>query len=244
MMDILTVYWSRAELITNGLILLHLLGALAVGILMGYERSYHGRAAGMRTYGLVCLASAALTVVNAYPSMWYGGMGAQGAPGAGDPTRVIQGIVTGIGFLGAGVIMREGLSIRGLSTAASIWSTAAIGVIIGLGFYVVAIAAALLSMLVMSLFRRLEHVLPHRTVMHLTVAFTRDKAPTAEQIRAKAKESGFEVADWAFHMENGSGRYEYQLVLQAMGEVDPMALIQALSSTDAMVECRLSPSRI
>lgn len=102
-MDLLRSYWSPAELVTNGLIFLHLLGALAVGLLLGYERSYHGRAAGMRTYGLVCLASTALTVVNAYPSMWYGGIGtqgaAQGAALSGDPTRVIQGIVTGIGFL-------------------------------------------------------------------------------------------------------------------------------------------------
>ncbi|MBP2230227.1 putative Mg2+ transporter-C (MgtC) family protein [Azospirillum agricola] len=243
-MDVLLAYWSRAELLTNGLILLHLVGALGVGMLLGYERSYHGRAAGMRTYGLVCLASTALTVVNAYPGMWYGGMGPQPGAGAGDATRVIQGIVTGIGFLGAGVIMREGLSIRGLSTAASIWCTAAIGVTIGLGFYLVAIGAALLSAFIMSAFRRLETALPHQTVMHLTLVFTRDKAPPAEELRARAKEQGFEVIDWAFHLRNGSGQFEYQLVLQAMGACDPMRLVSALSTTDAVIEFRLSPSRI
>lgn len=72
-MDVLLAYWSAAELATNGLILLHLLGALAVGVLIGYERSYHGRAAGIRTYALVCVASCVLTVINAYPAMWYGG---------------------------------------------------------------------------------------------------------------------------------------------------------------------------
>ncbi|AWK87561.1 MgtC/SapB family protein [Azospirillum thermophilum] len=243
-MDILSSYWSRAELITNGLILLHLLGALGVGVLLGYERSYHGRAAGMRTYALVCVASTVLTVVNAYPSMWYGGMGHPPVPGSGDPTRVIQGIVTGIGFLGAGVIMREGLSIRGLSTAASIWATAAIGVTIGLGFYMVAIAAAILFVAIMSLFRSLEQALPHQTVMHLTLVFTREKAPPADRIRAKAKENGFEVVDWGFHLRNGSGQFEYQLVLQAMGSPDPMMLITALSEADSIVEFRLSPSRI
>lgn len=244
-MDVLLAYWSPAELVTNGLIVLHLVGALAVGILLGYERSYHGRAAGMRTYGLVCLASTVLTVVNAYPGMWYGGLGVQGtAGGAGDPTRVIQGIVTGIGFLGAGVIMREGLSIRGLSTAASIWSTAAIGVTIGLGFYLVAITAAALSILVMGMFRRLETALPHHTVMHLTLVFTRDRAPPAEELRAKAKAQGFEVVDWAFHLKNGSGHFEYQLVLRSMGVRDPMALVTALADLDAVVEFSLSPSRI
>ena len=247
-MDLLRSYWSPAELVTNGLILLHLLGALAVGLLLGYERSYHGRAAGMRTYGLVCLASAALTVVNAYPAMWYGGTlfqgGSQGAAGAGDPTRVIQGIVTGIGFLGAGVIMREGLSIRGLSTAASIWATSAIGIIIGLGFYAVAIAAALLTILVMSLLRPLERLLPHRSVVHLTLVFPRDKAPPPDELRAQVARHGFEVVDWAFHLANGSGQFECQLVLQGKGDLDPMTLVAALASTDALVEFKLSPSRI
>src|ERR1700740_3679569 len=93
-------YWSSGVLATNGVILLNLLGALLLGLMVGYERSYHGRAAGMRTYGLVCMASSALTVIVAYSGYWYGGHA--GLPANPDPTRVIQGIVTGIGFLGAG----------------------------------------------------------------------------------------------------------------------------------------------
>ena len=104
-LDILRAYWSLPELVINGVILLNLIGALLLGLLVGYERSYHGRAAGMRTYGLVCMAAAALTVIGGYPQFWFGGHGAFSA--GADPTRIIQGIVTGIGFLGAGVIMRE-----------------------------------------------------------------------------------------------------------------------------------------
>src|SRR5450830_1061906 len=129
--DFLRAYWSPAELATNGVILLNLLGALLLGLLVGYERSYHGRASGMRTYGLVCMASAALTVIAGYPEYWYGGKTA--IFGGADPTRIIQGIVTGIGFLGAGVIMKEGFSISGLTTAASIWTSAAIGILVGVG---------------------------------------------------------------------------------------------------------------
>ena len=69
----LAAYWTKPEMATNGLILLNLLGALLLGLLVGYERSYHGRAAGMRTYGLVCMASCALTIVSGYPEMWFGG---------------------------------------------------------------------------------------------------------------------------------------------------------------------------
>ncbi|MBX9633421.1 MAG: MgtC/SapB family protein, partial [Magnetospirillum sp.] len=72
-MDVLKAYWSAPEITTNFIIFLHLLGALAVGVMIGYERSYHGRAAGIRTYALVCVASCVLTVVNAYPAHWFGG---------------------------------------------------------------------------------------------------------------------------------------------------------------------------
>ena len=92
-------------------ITLRLLIALACGGLVGLERSYHARPAGFRTHTLVCLASAVLMLVTVYEGQWfdYRGMGRV----AIDPTRMAQGIMTGIGFLGAGVIMKEGLSVRG-----------------------------------------------------------------------------------------------------------------------------------
>ena len=122
----LASFWSHSMIEVNLLIFLYLAGALALGLLLGYERSYHGRAAGMRTYGIVCMASAALTVFCGYPGYWWGGSMPSALPI--DPSRVIQGIVTGVGFLGAVVIMKEGLNISGLTTAASIWASSAIGV--------------------------------------------------------------------------------------------------------------------
>src|SRR5688572_32838072 len=89
-------------------ILEHLLTALAAGGLIGFERSYHGRPAGFRTHSLVCIASSALMLLTVYQGHWYP------AEFAGrvtlDPTRMAQGIMTGIGFLGAGVIFKEGRS--------------------------------------------------------------------------------------------------------------------------------------
>ena len=104
----LSAYWSATEVSANLAIFLTLLGALLLGLVVGYERTYHGRAVGMRTYGLVCMASAALTTFVGYPTLWYGGHAA--TVGTVDPTRVVQGIVTGIGFLGAGIIMKDGLA--------------------------------------------------------------------------------------------------------------------------------------
>ena len=89
-------------------LLLRPLAALLAGALVGLERSYHGRAAGLRTYALVCLGSALLVALA--EELTRGPAG-----GLGDSTRVIQGIVTGIGFLGAGVIVKEGFSVRGLT---------------------------------------------------------------------------------------------------------------------------------
>src|SRR3974390_2870735 len=101
---------------------LHLAAAVVAGGVVGMERSYHGRAAGFRTHVLVCLASSFLMLLPLYPHAWGGD--AQRI----DPTRMAQGIMTGIGFLGAGAIVRDVLTVRGLTTAASIWATAALGI--------------------------------------------------------------------------------------------------------------------
>ncbi|HTO50217.1 MAG TPA: MgtC/SapB family protein, partial [Burkholderiales bacterium] len=114
-------------------IILHLLVATLAGGLIGLERSFHGRPAGFRTHTLVCVASSLLMLVTIYASRWFPGNELTRV--AIDPTRMAQGIMTGIGFLGAGVIVREGLTVRGLTTAASIWITAAIGILAGIGFY-------------------------------------------------------------------------------------------------------------
>src|SRR4029434_7555006 len=112
--------------------LLRILAAVVAGAIIGYERSYHARPAGFRTHTLVCTASSLLMLVTVYEAHW---VRAAADLVRLDPTRMAQGIMTGIGFLGAGVIIKEGLSVRGLTTAASIWITAAIGILAGIGFY-------------------------------------------------------------------------------------------------------------
>lgn len=240
-MDVFAAYWSVQHMATNGLILLHLLGALAVGLVLGYERSFHGRAAGMRTYVLVCLTATALTVVNAYPQLWYGGL--VDTPGTGDPTRVIQGIVTGMGFLGAGVIIRDGLTIRGLSTAASLWLTAGIGVLIGLGFYVAAITATLIGISVMSGFRWVERTLPHQSMLRLFIAYPHTNPAPRESISALAATHGYEITDWTFRMDNAEGRYTYDLLLVSLGEDRSAALADDLQADTTLLEFSVSPAR-
>ena len=240
-MEMLVAYWSKAELITNGVLLLHLMGATAVGLLLGYERTYHGRAAGMRTYALVCVSATMLTAINGFPAHWYGGLVA--TPATADPTRAIQGVMTGIGFLGAGVIMKDGFTIRGLSTAASIWMTAAIGVVIGVGFYGAAIVATLISAAAMTGLGRVEKLLPHLTTMHLSLVFADGQAPSAEEIRAYMGEKGFKVIDWSFDYSQDNRQYRFDLVLQAIGICRSKILASDLARANDVIQFRLSSSR-
>lgn len=109
--------------------------AAILGAVVGAEREIHGHPAGIRTHMLVALGSGVFTVLSIH------GFG-QG-PGTGiDPTRIAAQIVSGIGFLGAGAILKDGIVIRGLTTAASLWATAAVGMAAGAGEYVIGIVAA------------------------------------------------------------------------------------------------------
>jgi putative Mg2+ transporter-C (MgtC) family protein len=212
--DMLAAYWTQHELAANGLIVLNLLGALFLGLLVGYERSYHGRAAGMRTYGIVCMASAALTILGGYPALWFGGHG--GTLVVADPTRVIQGVVTGIGFLGAGVIMREGFNISGLTTAASIWASSVIGILVGVGFYPSAVALATLSATIMIYMHKIEALLPSRHAVAIMMKFRSDYTPREDVLRRVALERGYEMAGGSLSIGAVDGAQEWRFVALAL----------------------------
>jgi putative Mg2+ transporter-C (MgtC) family protein len=115
---------------------LRLLVAAGLGLAIGFEREIHGHPAGLRTHMLVALGSGLFTVLSI--------RGFLGEPGTApvDPTRIAAQIVSGIGFLGAGAILKDGIVIRGLTTAASLWATAAVGMAAGAGEYVIGVVAA------------------------------------------------------------------------------------------------------
>ena len=110
--------------------------AAALGAIIGAEREIHGHPAGIRTHMLVSLGSAIFTIMSVH------GFGQDVDPTRVDPTRIAAQIVSGIGFLGAGAILKDGIVIRGLTTAASLWATSAVGLAAGAGEYVIAIVAA------------------------------------------------------------------------------------------------------
>ncbi len=207
-------YWSLPVIEVNLLVFANLLGALLLGLIVGYERSYHSRAAGMRTYGIVCMASCALTVFAGYPGFWWGMADTGHLPI--DPTRVVQGVVTGIGFLGAGVIMRDGLSISGLTTAASIWAASAIGVLVGVGFYPAAILLTLLSATLMMWGVKVESRLPALPAIGVTLTFRADHDPDDRHIKTTMREWGYTVAEGSLHIANQRQQVNWQFVMVAL----------------------------
>lgn len=229
-------YWSAHEVAVNLIVFVNIVGALLLGLIVGYERTYHGRAAGMRTYGLVCMASCALTVFAGYPTSWYGGIPASLFPNGlpPDPTRVIQGVVTGIGFLGAGLIMKDGLSISGLTTAASLWASSAIGILVGVGFYSAAILLTLLSAALMMWATRVERVLPSRPAISMTLTFKPGFAPRREQVDGFAHAHGYEVAGGSFHVRFVGGRHIWRCVAIEMRPPLHRSLVQLAESLAAM----------
>jgi putative Mg2+ transporter-C (MgtC) family protein len=127
-----------------------LLLSVAVGGAIGLEREIHGHPAGLRTHILVCLGATLITLVSVRMGLSW--------PGKADPGRIAAQVVVGIGFLGAGAIVREGATIRGLTTAASIWTTAAIGIALGAGpFYgQLALITAVIVLFTLSVLNLLE----------------------------------------------------------------------------------------
>lgn len=135
------------DLATMTRILIRMLAALALGALIGYQRERSGKAAGLRTHMLVALGTALFVVA-----------GLESGMGDDAMSRVIQGLVTGIGFLGAGSILkiREDKEIHGLTTAAGIWMTAAASVAIGLGQILTGMIAGVLAWIVLAVVSRFE----------------------------------------------------------------------------------------
>jgi putative Mg2+ transporter-C (MgtC) family protein len=126
--------WQELQLV------LRLVLATSLGLLVGYEREQARKAAGLRTHGMVSLGSALFAVISLH-----------GFGYLGDPARVAAQVVSGIGFLGAGAILQQRASVQGLTTAASLWATAAIGLAAGVGMVALPVATALLIFLILRL---------------------------------------------------------------------------------------------
>ena len=219
-------------------ILARLLVATMAGGLIGLERSYHGRPAGFRTHTLVCVASSLLMLVTIYQSKWF-----TGAPldtVRVDPTRMAQGVMTGIGFLGAGVIMREGLTVRGLTTAASIWTTAAIGILAGIGFYSAVLAGSVVTIGILTVFRKAENRMRSQIFAYITIGFGRNDYLSEPQIRELLSGNGFSIANISHRLMEKGAQLEYRMTARTMDSGNIEKLSKTLLGLTSIVEFNIS----
>ncbi len=159
-----------------------------------------------------------------------------------DPTRMAQGIMTGIGFLGAGVIFKEGVTVRGLTTAASIWITAALGILYGAGFYFPAVLGTVAALGVLAAFRWLERRMPSQFFAALTIRFAREKAPTEPDLRKLLGEQGFNVATMSYRLEDAGNVFEYETVIRTLEARNAENLATYLLGRDGVIEFRITPT--
>jgi len=215
-------------------------GALVIGAMIGFERTFHGRPAGFRTHALVCLASALLMLVTVYQLHWMTEVPLDTI--RADPTRMAQGIMTGIGFLGAGVIFKEGLTVRGLTTAASIWITAAIGILVGIGFWYAAILGAAATLIVLALFRFIEARLPSEFYAHHMLRFARDRVMSEQDMHKLIRDHGFTIANLSSRLTEGGQLFEYRMTIKSRNRNNAEALSQHLRGLPEVLEFRIAPT--
>jgi len=174
------------ELVSIGRLLL----AVALGGMIGLERQIHGRPAGLRTHILVCLGSALVMTLTASfgPNV--------------DPGRAVAGIVTGVGFLGAGVIVKSKEIVRGLTTAACLWFVAALGVVVGQGLYAIAAASTAIALAILTFLAWFAHRVPN---VSYHSAHVEGSAKDVDSIEAKCSEAlanlGYRVVSASAHLD-------------------------------------------
>jgi len=222
-------------------VIVRLVVALVFGASIGLERSYHGRPAGFRTHALVCLASTALMLVTVYESQWFRPSGDGPIRANIDPTRMAQGLMTGIGFLGAGVIMKDGLSVRGLTTAASIWITAGIGILVGIGFFTPAALTTGLTVGALAGFRWIERRMRTESYAHFSVRYSPGNSISQEDTIAFVKQHGFSTADVTHWYRHGDG-IEYKMVVHTLDPSAVQRMSDALRQRSDIAEFRISPT--
>jgi putative Mg2+ transporter-C (MgtC) family protein len=172
---------ASAPTLSDWDVVLRLAVAAGLGAAVGFERELRDREAGVRTHLLVSLGAALFTVVSAYGfAEFYDGTTV-------DPTRIAAQIVTGIGFLGAGAILREGLSIRGLTTAGSLWIVAAIGMAVGAGYYWPAVVGCALTLFALGplrilIYRMIEPFRPEEQRLVVELRQGSGVAPLLEEL--------------------------------------------------------------
>ena len=183
-------------MLNEWVILLRLIMATVLSGIVGFEREFHGRAAGFRTHILLCIGSTLVMLTSIHIFDIYN------ARVPCDPARIAAGVVTGIGFLGAGTIMHSKSSVRGLTTATSLWVVAGIGLAVGSGMYFASIATTVITMITLFFFSRMEYAMIRKDWYKTLIIEAHEGVNQIKGAREILTEYGVRVTD--FEVERSS----------------------------------------
>jgi len=213
----------------------------ALGAVIGYERDLHGRPAGLRTHALVALASSTFMVVSTH--FVYAQTAAGGDPGRVDSSRIASTVVSGIGFLAGGAIVRTGLTVQGLTTGAGLWLVAAIGLAAGGGMYIESTFATALGIASLTLMRRLEDKdSRQQATRRVIVTFSGDSASIETLIAAALHGGASTAAECSYErdLENELRTVTLDLRLNN-GGMDLSRILQSLEAQPGVRRVKMEP---
>ena len=189
-------------------IFLRLLCAMIVGMVIGTEREYTNRPAGMRTHILVALGAASVMITGQMIFLQYSALGA-----TPDPSRLSAQVITGVGFLGAGTILREGTNVKGLTTAASLWAVACLGIAAGAGYYAIALAGMVFIFITLTFFEAVQDKLVGPGLsLHSYILETQDISVGLAAINTNALKQRAAIRDMLTAQQPGGN---YRITFQA-----------------------------
>ncbi len=222
-------------------VLLRLGCAMLIGAVVGTEREYTHRPAGMRTHMLVAIGACAVMTTSQMIFAQYRAYGA-----TPDPARLSAQVITGMGFLGAGTIMKEGVSIKGLTTAASIWATACMGIAVGGGYYSVALIGAAFMMITLVVFEGLQEKMMrnHYELYQFTVHCT-DLTDTLEQVNRLAEDFSAKITHIQVEGKEGEVTVIFKADFSGRRAKERLDMfVAALENDESTQKMELSRSRI
>ena len=211
-------------LTSNEIIIRLLLGTLFGGVI-GFERQVHGRPAGFRTHILVCIAAVLIMLVSEYYQYL---SSIDSSYIRIDPGRIAAGALAGVGFIGAGVVLKAGLSIQGLTTAACIWVVSAIGLAIGSGLYLAGGITFLITIFSLASLRIVEKKMPKLTYRFLTI--TADLSADEDQIMAIIKKTDLSIVNIDYEQCTDSGIIIFYITVSFYRSHSLKTLINELSA--------------
>lgn len=223
---------------------LELLGRLllggVLGAIIGYERDLHGRPAGLRTHAIVGLASSTFMVVST--AFVYFQRYEHGSIAEVDVSRIAASVVSGIGFLAGGAILRTGLTVQGLTTAAGLWLVAAIGLAAGGGMYAAALTATIAGMTVLTLLRRFEDKADDHARGELKLVLVDDGA-VLTAAKAALQALGVRVSHEEYEFDATLQRRAYEASVSVPRAVELLSLVDTLEKVSGVLKVRVEPAR-